>query len=387
VKEEDGREGIQSFMRLAILGTRGIPARYGGFETFAEQLSTRLVRRGIEVTVFCPSTFPRPDEVYQGVKLQFVERPRLGKYSEMIWDARCYWVARKGFDVVYMLGVGGSFGAWIPKLSGTSVWVNTDGIEWKRAKFTFLQRAYLAIAEAMSVASASGIVADASAIQYYLQNRYPGLKRITTIAYGAEVLPRMPDHTLIKQFGVTEDSYYLIVCRLEPENLIQEMVDGFKRSKSQLPLIVVGSIDNPSPYVRHLLQHQNARVRFVGTIYEKETLAAIRTFARAYLHGHTVGGTNPSLLEAMACSNLVIAHSNQFNREVLGPVGLFFDSPSSLAETVDLVDRGALPVDDLRTGAKCRILERYTWDHIADQYYELLHAGFSSVAATPSLRR
>src|SRR5579871_3054462 len=119
-------------MKLAILGTRGIPARYGGFETFAEQLSTRLAGEGIEVTVFCPSTIERPDEEYVGVNLHYVISPTAGSFTEILWDVKCFWDARRGFDVVYMLGVGATFAAWIPRLSGTSVWINPDGLEWKR---------------------------------------------------------------------------------------------------------------------------------------------------------------------------------------------------------------------------------------------------------------
>ena len=160
-------------IRLAILGTRGIPARYGGFETFAEELATRLLEHGVNVTVFCPAPSPKSDETYRGVTLKFVKFPKLGKYSEMFWDARCFCVASRGFDVVYMLGLGGAFAAWVPRLFGSDVWVNTDGIEWKRTKFNWPQRTYLAFAEALSVLFASRVIADAASIAAYLRDRYP----------------------------------------------------------------------------------------------------------------------------------------------------------------------------------------------------------------------
>ena len=188
---------------------------------------------------------------------------------------------------MYMLGLGGAFATWIPRLFGSSVWVNPDGIEWKRTKFTWPQRTYLALAEAMSVAFASGIVADADAIQSYLRTRYPSLRRVTTIAYGAELPAAAPEAALIRELGLEENRYYLIVCRLEPENLVLELIEGFERSQSLLPLIVVGGIENPNSYVRRLLEHQSERVRFLGTVYERDTLTAIRTFARGYLHGLT----------------------------------------------------------------------------------------------------
>jgi glycosyltransferase involved in cell wall biosynthesis len=360
-------------MKLAILGTRGIPARYGGFETFAEELSTNLVGRGVQVTVFCPSANPQPDSDYHGVILRFVKFPELGKYSEMIWDACCYCVARNGYDIVYMLGLGGAFTAWVPRLFGTKVWVNTDGIEWKRTKFTWPQRTYLAIAEALSVIFASHIVADADAIQSYLRTRYPWLKRVSTIAYGADIPTQLPDRFLIERFGLLTNGYYLLVCRLEPENHVLEIIDGFERAQSSLPLMIVGGIDRPNSYVQRLLRHRSERVRFVGTIYNKEELTAVRMHARAYFHGHSVGGTNPSLLEAMACSNLVLAHRNRFNQEVLGDAGLFFDSSEELAKTVEAIDRGIIPVHNLRVAAKRRVAERYTWDRITEQYFELIN--------------
>jgi glycosyltransferase involved in cell wall biosynthesis len=359
-------------IRLAILGTRGIPARYGGFETFAEQLSTRLAARGVEVTVFCPTLLPKSDERYRGVRLKFVRFPSLGKYSQMIWDARCFWVARRSFDTVYMLGVGGSFAAWIPRLFGARVWINSDGVEWKRSKFTWPQRAYLALAEGLSALFASRIVADASAIAEYLRERYHGLIKVSTIAYGADIPTEEPDRKLIWEWNLEPDGYYLVVCRLEPENHVREIVEGFEHSKSSLPLVVVGDVENPNTYVRTLLANRSAKVHFVGTVYDKEKLTALRFYARAYIHGHSVGGTNPSLLEAMACSNLVIAHDNPFNREVLADSGLFFETSNALASTIDAIDSREINANEMRVTASARIRARYLWDQIAEEYLQLL---------------
>ncbi len=222
-------------LKLAILGTRGIPAHYGGFETFAEELAVRLVSRGASVTVFCPAHSPKDDETYRGVTLRFVTVPALGKYSEMFWDAICFCKAGRQFDVVYMLGLGGAFAAWVPALFGATVWINTDGIEWKRTKFTRPQRAYLAFAEALSVLLATRIIADSAAIAAYLRKRYPNLKRVSTIAYGAEFPNVEPDKELIEEWDLLPDGYYIVVCRLEPENHVLEIVEGFERSNSTLP--------------------------------------------------------------------------------------------------------------------------------------------------------
>ena len=358
-------------VRLAILGTRGIPARYGGFETFAEQLATRLAKREVNVTVFCPSPASKRDETYSGVTLKFVKFPSLGKYSEMVWDAKCFCVARRNFDVVYMLGLGGAFAAWVPRIWGAKVWVNTDGIEWKRSKFTLPQRTYLGLAEALSVLFASRIIADSAAIAEYLKRRYPLLKRVSTIAYGASIPESRPDQRLIEQWGLGPEHYYIVVCRLEPENHVLEIVTGYELSGSPLPLVILGNIESPNDYVRELLSHRSEHVRFIGTVYESETLAALRFYARAYMHGHSVGGTNPSLLEAMACSNLVIAHDNPFNREVLGDSGLFFSKSADLANVLNaVVDCG--DSDIRRRRATEIVASRYSWDKIADEYLALL---------------
>jgi glycosyltransferase involved in cell wall biosynthesis len=361
-------------IKLAILGTRGIPARYGGFETFAEQLATRLVRCGIDVTVFCPSSSPRSDETNGGVRLRFVKCPALGKYSQIFWDAKCFCVAYRGFDVVYMLGVAGAFAAWVPRISGAKVWMNADGLEWQRRKWTWPQRAYLALAEALSVLFATRLIADSGAIADYLRDRFPGLRRVSTIAYGADIPPDNPNAKWIEQWGLEPDSYYIVVCRLEPENHLLEIVEGFEQSQSPLPLVVLGNIENPNPYVCALLERRSNRVRFIGTVYDKEKLAALRFYARAYLHGHSVGGTNPSLLEAMACSNLVIAHDNPFNREVLQDSGLFFTTRPELAAAINAIDGAQVDVRKLRNRATERIRASYQWSQIADSYLELLES-------------
>jgi glycosyltransferase involved in cell wall biosynthesis len=373
--------------KLAILGTRGIPALYGGFETFAEQLATRLADHRVDVTVFCPSSSPKISETYRSVTLRFEPFPDLGKYSEMVWDGRCFCAARRGYDVVYMLGLGGAYAAWVPRLFGAEVWINTDGVEWKRTKFNWPQRTYLALAEALSVLFATRVIADSSAIAAYLRQRYPGLRRVSTIAYGADIPSRMPSEALIREWGLASNGYYIVVCRLEPENHVLEIIEGFEESNSPLPLVILGNIENPNAYVRRLLAHGGDRIRFLGTVYDKEKLAALRFFACAYVHGHSVGGTNPSLLEAMACSNLVIAHDNPFNREVIGTSGLFFKTRADLAAHVDAVNGAQVDGQLLGKQARDIIRSRYEWDQIADSYLELLDSDRRAAAADDSTPR
>lgn len=359
-------------MKLAILGTRGIPARYGGFETFAQELSIRLVASGVDVTVYCQSNSARPDEEYRGVKLKYVKLPGLGPFDQMLWDAKCFCLARGKFDVVYMLGVGGAFTAWVPRLWGSQVWISTDGVEWRRTKWNLVQRSYLMLAEALSVMLSSRVIADSRVIAGYLKRKYRGLAPISTISYGAYPVSGIPDPSTLVAWNLEPIGYYTVVCRLEPENHVLEIIQGFERSTSRLPLIVVGDVEHANSYVRQLLQHQSERIRFVGTIYDQEGLVTLRYHSRAYIHGHSVGGTNPSLLEAMACSNLVIAHDNQFNREVLSDSGLFFRSQEDLACVIDSVEREQIDASIFRKRALERITCHYRWETISQEYLRLL---------------
>ena len=368
-------------MKLAILGTRGIPARYGGFETFAEQLATRLTKRGVEVTVFCPARTHKSDETYRGVTLRYVESPCLGSLTETVWDTKCFWAARRDFDVVYMLGVGAGFAAWIPRLYGSAVWINSDGVEWQRAKWTPLQRTYLALAERISVLFASRMVADAGAVAEYLRKRHPLLRQLSTIAYGAEIPIEIPEQALLDKWSLKSGGYYIVICRLEPENHVLEIVEGFERARSALPLVILGNIEKPNAYVQKLLGHQSDQVRFLGTVFDNDMLTALRYHARAYMHGHSAGGTNPSLLEAMACSNLVIAHENPFNREVLDDSGLHWQTSEELAAIVNAVDESRVDVDTRRHRATEIVRSRYQWDQITEDYFRLLRISLRDPAA------
>lgn len=359
-------------MKLAILGTRGIPARYGGFETFAEELATRLVARGVEVTVYCPGNGPETDGEYHGVTLKYVKLPRLGPFDQMFWDAKCFLAVGSQFDVVYMLGMGGAFAAWVPRLRGSRVWINTDGIEWKRTKWNLMQRGYVMLVEALSVLFSTKVIADSAAIAKYLHKRYRGIARVSNVSYGAYPVEKQPDAAVLEEFRLQPDAYYIAVSRLEPENNVLEIIEGFEQSQSQVPLIILGDIMQPNPYVRMLLQHQSERVRFIGTVYDQVRLVALRYYSRAYFHGHSVGGTNPSLLEAMACSNLVVAHDNPFNREALKDSGLFFATPEDLAAQIEAIEGAKIEMETLRSAARKRIVSQYSWDQIAEDYYRLL---------------
>jgi len=369
--ERDQRNGS----KLAILGTHGIPARYGGFETFAEELSVRLIQRGVQVTVYCESGQGELPGMYRGVDLVHIPAPRLGPLTTVLFDLRCLWHARKGFDVVYMLGYGASIFCFLPRLWGSTVWINMDGVEWARSKWGTLAKLWFKLMESAAMWTPNRVIADAHGVLRHLQSRHARLPSVSVIAYGAPVIDMAPDVGLLDEWQVTVGEYYLIVCRLEPENSVKEIVQGYLQSESRHPLIVVGSIDPATDYVKQLLQFDCGRVRFIGPVYDKVKLQALRYHTLAYFHGHTVGGTNPSLLEALGCGNIVIARDNVFNREVAGKVVVYFRQQPDLAGSIRAVE--SCPLDQMnfvRVVAQGRIKKVYSWDSIADSYCELFNS-------------
>jgi glycosyltransferase involved in cell wall biosynthesis len=216
-------------------------------------------------------------------------------------------------------------------------------------------------------------VADANAVAEHLRRRFPWAKNVSTISYGADIPSHQPSPEILESWELRADGYYLIVCRLEPGNHVLEILRGFQQTKTALPLVVVGDIDRQTAYIRQLLEFRGGRIRFVGTVFDQEKLCALRYYCRAYFHGHSVGGTNPSLLEAMACSNAVIAHDNCFNREVLGTSGRYWSTSDEVTSLVKALDEDR--IDALARGIMAReiVRARYQWDNIADAYLELLN--------------
>jgi glycosyltransferase involved in cell wall biosynthesis len=373
--------------RIAVLGCRGIPARYGGFETFAEELSVRLVEMGYQVDVFCESDHPAQDGEYKGVGLIFTKRFRLGPLSTIFYDVASFYKARKSYEIVYMLGYGAAFFAFVPRLWGRKVWINMDGVEWARSKWSYPARLWFKAMEWTAMRMASRVIADADGIRDHLGKRHGKRHPCSVIAYGAYPLSTEPDPGLLRRWGLTSGGYYLVVCRLEPENNVLEIIRGFAASKSRRRLIIVGDNKATNPYVSELTSVQDGRVAFIGTVFEKDALASLRSHSFAYFHGHSVGGTNPSLLEAMGCANLVLAHDNAFNREVLGGTGLFFANQAEIPEIIDKVEDFKFEPATLKSAAKGRIRESYSWEKISSEYAALISSELGSEAHVPTAPR
>ena len=362
-------------LRIALLGARGIPASYGGFETFAEQLSIRLVERGHEVTVYAETSESSvEDTFYQGVRVRHKRRPRWGAASVLAYDCACLWDARRGYDLVYMLGYGAAWACWWPRVFGVPVWINVDGLEWARSKWGRVARIYLRCMEWVASRVATRLIADAEAIAQRFRETYPKGAPSSFIAYGAELVQdRDVDPSVLSAWALKPRRYMLVVARPEPENHILEIVQGYEMHGGDWPLVIVGDVSGATAYQQLLRQHASDRVRFVGGIYDTGQLASLRVHAACYLHGHSVGGTNPSLLEALACGNWVIAHDNPFNREVARDAADYFATPEQLARSLDLVvgqSDAMLPQRSQR--ARDIVAEHYTWEGIADAYEALM---------------
>ncbi len=351
--------------RLAILGSRGIPAKYGAFEVAAERIGKGLLEKGWDVTVFCPHYQAYRDESYEGLTLRYVWHPPGGAGS-LFYDGLSLLLASAGgFDAILMFGYGAGPLFVIPRLFGVPIVVNTDGLEWKRSKWSWLAKVYFKLAERATARIANRLISDAHGIRRYYKERY-GVDS-EYIAYGTE-LPDVPTYD-VRDLGVEPGQYYVVVMRLEPENSILEIVRGFLASRSSRALILVGP---STPFfdrvVRPLLDGQN-RVRYLGPIYERDRVFALRQNAFAYVHGHTVGGTNPSLLEAMASESFVIAKDVEFNREVVGELGRYFHSAEDLTRVLrdlELVDPSA--VEAAGRAGRTVIENSFQWHQVIDAY-------------------
>jgi glycosyltransferase involved in cell wall biosynthesis len=257
-------------------------------------------------------------------------------------------------------------------LFGAEVWINPDGLEWARAKWGRVAKLYFRLMEWSSLRVANRIIADAKAIELSLASRHGELKACSVIPYGCEIVEVPPPTEPLSKWNITPDEYYIVVCRLEPENHVREILEAFKSSQSERKLIVVGNSASGTKYVQGLLSIHDPRIQMIGTVYEKDRLIALRYHSFAYLHGHSVGGTNPSLLEAMGCGNFILAHDNPFNRETVATAGMFFRDAEGLTGLVNRVDADPSIRSDFKKKARVRARECFSWEDIVAEYAALM---------------
>ena len=364
-------------MKIAFVSTRGIPNNYGGFEQFAEYISVGLVRRGHEVTVYSPNFHPYKEEFYKGVRVKHIYSPETWMGSSVgsfFYDFASLRDALKNedFDIIYEAGYTSIIPAYIwfdVKKRKRPIFVtNMDGLENKRSKFSPMVRRFLDWEEKMAVKYSHYLIADNMGIHDYYKEKYG--KESKFLAYGADIHDDF-DAELLKDFGLVPGEYYLLVARLEPENNIMMALEGYLCSKEngRRPLAVVGKTNTPHGKELVAKFGNEEGVRFVGGIYDFKKLDSVRHFSRAYFHGHSVGGTNPSLLEAMASGCLVLAHDNIFNRAVLGKNALYYPSAKKVTEYLDGMDRIVEEDKEGFTTANIEVVRNeYSWERLVDDH-------------------
>jgi len=366
------------FMRIAILGTRGIPANYGGFETFAEHLSTRLAARGHDVTVYCRAHYTSPRELeFQGVRLKVLPTIRHKYFDTIVHSflSALHSVPRR-YDAALICNAANAPFASILRLTGTPVALNVDGLEHKRKKWNSIARRYYLLAERLATILPNETVTDARVIQEYYLARYRVAS--TMIAYGAEV-ERRPDPS-VRRWRVEPNRYVLYVSRLEPENNAHLVIEAFKRVRTAHKLLIVGDAPYAHDYIADLKARarRDRRIIFTGFVFGRD-YRALQQNAYCYVHATEVGGTHPALLEAMGFGNCVLTLAAPENMEAIGDAGIAYADENDLAEKLQRVLRDGSLVHSYRNRAQARVQEVYDWDYVVDQYERL----FAQMAGKP----
>lgn len=364
-------------MNIAIIGTRGIPNFYGGFEQFAEFLSVGLIEQGHSVTVYNSHTHPYQEKVWNGVQIVHCKDPedKIGTAGQFIYDLNCILDTRKKkFDIILQLGYTSSsiWGNLLPRKKSIVV-TNMDGLEWKRTKYSKKVRKFLLYAEKLGVKHSDVLISDSIGIQDYLKTKYK--KDSHFIPYGANLFTD-PDVSILNEYGIHTYDYNMLIARLEPENNIETILDGVVKANTNRPFLVIGKHETKFGEYLKTKFHSCPNIRFLGGIYDLNKLNNLRHFSNIYFHGHTVGGTNPSLLEAMASSTLICAHNNIFNKSIIGTDGLYFDTSDDIALHLKNVKKEEYSTSVSANMSK--IETTYSWDQINNQYIDLFEKSYQN---------
>lgn len=361
-------------MKIAITGIRGIPACYGGFETFAEELAPRLAGRGHEVTVYGRSNIiTHPGPYYKGVRLTVL--PTIShKYFDTVVHSFLSLVhaAFRDFDVVLLCNAANSPFCFIPRLAGKKLVLNVDGIERKRDKWNALGRLWYRMGELCATVFPHVAVSDALVIQRYYRETYG--RDTVFIPYGADIAVTRTTEAL-DRFGLQPGAYVLYVSRLEPENNAHLVIEAFEKISTDKRLVIVGDAPYASEYIARLKSTRDPRILFTGYVFGRG-YRELQSHAYCYVQATSVGGTHPALIEAMGSGGCVIANGTPENREVLADAGLIFEANDAgdLKRRLELVLGGGVPVEELRRKSRQRIAEKYSWNAVVDAY-ETLFAG------------
>ena len=353
---------------VLILGTRGIPAAHGGFETFAERLAVYLADRGWRVGVYCQRDVAQvgtrvTSRDWNGIELITVEVGLRGPAATLAFDAICVHDAAARGGVCLVLGYNGAVFLPYLRARGGKILTNMDGIEWRRPKWSLPVRAFFYVSEWIAAWSSQRLVADHPIIADHLARRRPR-RAIATIPYGGD---QPPDGIGPPPLGLQPDRYLVSIARIEPDNNILTIVEAFSRRRRGVRLVVLGTMSVGNPYHRAVEDAASDEVLFPGAIYEADQVQALRVHALAYLHGHTVGGTNPSLVEALWAGSAVLAHDNPFNRGTAGEGQFYFSDGDTCAAAIDRVLADGPAVAAARAAAR-KQAGRFSWDDVLAAY-------------------
>lgn len=366
---------FDTLMRIAILGTRGIPANYGGFETFAQELSVRLAQRGHHVTVYCRrANYPEPMAEYQGVHLvtlPTIHTRSLDTLSHAFLSS--LHVLTRGVDIALYCNSATSCFTWLPRLFRARVVMNPDGIEWQRAKWGWAGRSFYKFSEHLAARLPHRIVSDSLVIQDYYSEKF-GCES-DFVAYGADIVERGTGRAMLAEYGVQPERYFLFVSRLEPENNAHLVVEAFEKVDTDMNLLIVGSAPFADDYIRRLTDTKDKRVIFPGALYG-EAYQALRANAYVYVNAMEVGGTHPAILEAMGAGNCVLVSDIAYNAEAVAEAGVQFksrDADDCRAKMQWLVEHPE-EVSAFRQRAVERVRTQYNWDNVVSEYERIFES-------------
>jgi glycosyltransferase involved in cell wall biosynthesis len=359
-------------LRIAMFGTRGIPHTHGGLETFFLELAPRLAARGHEVIGYCRrSLFKERPRTYRGVRLIYLPSIETKELGTPVHSLLCAFdVLLRSVDVILVVNVAHAFHCIIPRFFGKRVAINVDGMDWKRGKWGGIGKKYFYWnAKCVGKICPKGVVTDASEMRRIYLEEFATPS--ACIAYGANI-ESSTNSEVVREYGLEPFQYYLIASRLEPENNADLILQAFEQVRTERLLVVAGAANYRSKFVERLKQTKDRRVRFLGHVDNVEHIKELHCNAYAYVHGHSMGGTNPALLKALGYGNCILALRTPFNSEVVGDSGILFERDAEdLARKIQDVESHPEMAAEFRRRAPERIREAYTWEKITSQYEEL----------------
>jgi rhamnosyltransferase len=363
--------------KIAIVGARGI-ANYGGFETFVSELAPGLVDQDFEVYCSCEKDEKMPLE-YKGAKLTYfpIRMPsnyQLRKFTEFFYDIYFGFLFTFKCDVIYFLGFSANIFTFFPRIFGKKTYVNMAGVEWERSKFSKRERSLLKFFFKLSVIGCNNVIIDNKKLINYIDPKYH--HKVIYATYGVNELPEIEwNQDIANQYTkspVKPNGYWLAVARLQPDNNIELIIDGYIKSNSDKPLIIIGGFSSEEDYEYSLKtildKNPDKKIIFTGGIYNQDHLNMFRQNCLGYIHAHSIGGTNPSLLEAMVMKNIIIAHDNEFNREVSEKSTVYFKDADELGKNIRKIEEDPQKFMEYKNKTFIQVKNNYSWDRIVDEY-------------------